>query len=285
MGAVLAVTMVRDELDILPYTLTNMLAQVDAVLVADNGSVDGTREWLAEAEREHAGRLLVVDDPEVGYYQSAKMTALAVRASRDFLGLEPDPATWVVPFDADEWWYTPFAPTIAELLRPIAEQWLVMPARLYDHVVTADDFAREMNPCRRIGFRRPDPAPLPKVACRLRADLSIDMGNHGATYTGGATVHDSQLVVHHYPYRTAEQVIRKVRNGAEAYAATGDTFDETVGAHWRQWGKFTDDQLVEAFTTWHTRTFPRTEEIVGGSELQPALVWDPVGPSERPRRR
>ena len=41
-----AVTMVRDEADIIETTVRHMLTQVDVVIVADNRSVDGTREIL-----------------------------------------------------------------------------------------------------------------------------------------------------------------------------------------------------------------------------------------------
>lgn len=231
--------MVRDEADIIAVTVNHMLEQVDHVIVADNGSVDGTREILAELDVE------VIDDPEPGYWQSLKMTKLA--------GLAADRgADWVVPFDADEWWYSPHAGRIADLLVGVQCQWLAVSAVLFDHVVTGADDPVEINPVVRMGWRRVEASSLPKVACRCRSDLVIEQGNHGASYEGGATVLDGLLVVRHFPYRSEGQFVSKVRNGAAAYAMTD--LPKSVGQHWRQYGELLDahgpEVLHQVFRTW-----------------------------------
>lgn len=252
--ATFGISMVKDEADIVATTVAHMLEQVDHVIVLDNGSTDGTREILAELDVD------VIDDPEVGYYQSQKMSELAHRAGD--IG-----ADWVIPFDADEWWYTPHHATIAELLNGTAEQWLTITAELYDHVATGadEDLA---DPVQRIGWRRTSPAPLPKVACRTRSDLIIHQGNHGATYDGGSTAL-AGLIVRHFPYRSAEQFVSKVRNGAAAYAATDLAFSE--GQHWRQYGQLLDAHgpavVEDVFRTWFW---------VADPSVDPALILDPA---------
>ena len=271
MARTVAVAMVRDEEDVVGSTVAHMLDEVDAVIVADNLSTDGTRAILNQLAADSSGRLLVVDDPDPAYRQSEKMTELARRARLQLS------AEWVVPFDADEWWYSPFG-RIADVLAEVAEQWLVVPAPLFDHVATAID-PDEVDPIRRIGWRRRHANPLPKVACRWRADLVIEQGNHGANYRGRATRFDELLVVRHFPYRSIDQLVRKVRNGAAAYRAAGDSLPESLGAHWRQWGDLLDAEgepaIAELFRTWYWRQNP-LEPQRAGDEILPALFFDPA---------
>lgn len=268
----IAVAMVRDEADVIGSTVAHMLEQVDAVIVADNLSRDDTRAILEELAHEHPDRLTIADDYEPAYRQSEKMTALALRARLE-LGAE-----WIVPFDADEWWYSPFG-RIADVLADVAPQWLVVPAPLYDHVATAEDPV-DVDPVRRLGFRRREANPLPKVACRWRDDMTIAQGNHDAHYTGRASYFDPLLTVRHFPYRSVEQLVRKVRNGAAAYAAGGDSIPEDFGAHWRQWGRLLEERgepaIAELFHDWYWRDRPRDHWITPDNQRQPPLIYDPA---------
>ncbi|MBP9052923.1 MAG: glycosyltransferase family 2 protein [Ilumatobacteraceae bacterium] len=249
---VAAVSMVRDEADIVEATVRHMLTQVDVVILADNGSVDGTREVLERLP------VHLLDDPERGYYQSEKMTRLAHLARSEY------GADWVVPFDADEWWYSPHG-RISDVLEDGFGAWPVVTAELYDHVATGVD-APELSPVHSMGWRRREPAPLPKVACRTAPDLVIEQGNHGARYDAPAP-QTSGLVVRHFPYRSAEQFARKAVNGAEAYAATD--LPEDVGRHWREYGRIAAECGVEALHDVFRRWF-------WVAEPSDDLIFDPV---------
>jgi hypothetical protein len=266
MADVIGVCMVKDEEDIVAATVGNMLRQVDHVIVADNLSSDLTRFTLDLLAALHADRLTVVTDPEIGYYQSRKMTGLARRAYD--MG-----ARWVVPFDADEIWTSRWG-TVAEVLKGCDADYGIVTAELFDHMATGLDDQTIADPVLRLGWRRTEPLKLPKVACRALPDLVIAQGNHSAGYDAPLRPTETpRITVHHYPYRSEAQFIRKVRNGAAAYRAT-EGIDEETGAHWRGWGDHDDDTLRDIFRTWYYRADPQRHLEIEGQTLAP-LIWDP----------
>lgn len=244
--SVIGISLAKNNADIIKATAEHMIQQCDHVIIMDNMSIDGARQIL--------GRLpiTVIDDKEPGYYQSRKMTDLA-KVARN-MGAE-----WVVPFDSDEFWYSPFG-TIKDVLSNLKPQWLVATADLYDHVTSTEDDPDELNPLKRIGWRRSYKGMLPKVACRWREDLVIEQGNHSAGYHGGTTRHNGELIVRHFPYRSPEQFIRKVRDGVAAYAATD--LPESSGAHWKDYGRILDSMgeegLIQVYNTWFHLDQPHT---------------------------
>src|SRR4051812_32389918 len=200
--------MVKDEIDVIERTLRHVEAQgVTGITVLDNGSTDGTYEALCRMHHELNCDLLVIPDPEVAYYQSAKMTLLANQA-------HANGAEWVWPFDADELWTSDSGMTIAEVLRRIGDRCDVLAADLYHFYPTTDDHPG--HPFDRTVWRDPEPAPLPKIIARWRPGMTITQGNHEVQ---GATKECRlfDLRIRHYPYRSIMQFIRKVRNGGAAY--------------------------------------------------------------------
>jgi hypothetical protein len=253
---VIGICRCKDEFDIIASTVGHMLTQVDHVIVEDNGSTDGTLEILAGLDVE------VQHDQTVGYYQSAAMTRLAAEAA-------DAGADIVVPFDADEFWYSPFG-RIADVLDDYPTV-SVFGAQLYDHVASAVD-PDEPDPIKRAGWRRRDAAPLPKVTVRPRPAVTIHQGNHGADFGGHI---GNLLVVRHFPYRSVEQFVSKVRNGAAAYAATD--LPEDVGKHWRDYGRLLDsggpDAIAEVFRAWFFAPAPAQDS---------SLIYDPCPQSRSP---
>lgn len=227
---IVAVTMVKDELDMIDRSIGHMLKHTDYVFVADNMSTDGTYERLLELEDQHISKMFVIRDPEVAYYQSAKMSRFAANA----VELAGGDAV-VVPFDADEIWVN-----IQLLETNGSDVWVIEGV---DHRPTALDDGRFMPFC--------DPDRelfMPKVAFKWRPGATIEQGNHGVYYTDGLPVRyggDNRILIHHYPIRSVQQFIRKARNGAVAYNAT--TLEEDRGAHWRRWGGMSDQELEAEF--------------------------------------
>jgi glycosyltransferase involved in cell wall biosynthesis len=247
--------LVKDELDIVGYTIRHLLEQVDAVIVADNGSTDGTREYLYESFGEDE-RVWVKDDDDPAYWQSRKTTALA----QDALAAGH---SWVIPCDADEIWYSPDDRAIRDYLAGLAPDQHLVKAPLFNHIPTALD-SNFKSPIKRIGWRKRERGVLPKVACRLHPSLVIEAGNHGARYDGAALA-GSGLTIRHYSWRSPEQFLRKVKNGVAAYAATD--LPEGIGEHWRMWEGVSDEAIIDHYHRWFHSERPADDD---------SLIFDPM---------
>lgn len=236
--SVFAIGMVRDEMDIVEGWIRHLADEVDEIIIADNGSVDGTRELLRELRREHP--LTVYHDDDPAYYQAQKMTRLATIAGEAG-------ATWIIPADADEIWINR-GDRIRKALRETTGNVARVP--LFNHFPTAIDAAGS-DPFRSIGWRQASPGALPKVAYRWHAEAQVHQGNHGVTHPDPTPASVDSLEIRHFPYRSEEQFVRKAVNGAAAYRCTDLPPD--IGAHWRAYGDLHDrlgrDALVEVFRT------------------------------------
>lgn len=237
-GAIWAISMFKNENEMLPYVLDHLLDQgVDKLLVADNLSDDGTRELLHELARNRP--LHVLDDSLVAYYQAEKMTLLAHMATAQG-------ASWIVPFDADELWTAPGS-TLAQKLR--STQAAVVQADIYEYIPDqTDPSSTEVpDPFRRIRWRTATPTEHKKVAFRAHPFARVHQGNHAVDRPG---VMGGGLEVLHFPYRSIEQFIAKMRQGATAMSDT-DLSDKSC-AHWRNSTGLDDDEMRAMWDLWRT---------------------------------
>lgn len=252
--SVFAVTMVKNEEDIIFYTIEHMLTQVERVIVADNMSTDKTRDLLNSIGE---SRLTIVDDFDPAYEQSRKMTTLALQARA--LG-----ADHVVPFDADEYWYAPEFDTIEEAINQSPAK--IFPATMSNFVPTSKDDQKEKNPFKRIQWKRKENNPLVKVAGRTWPGMVVEQGNHNITYPEGFEHgwEENLLAVRHYPYRSEEQFVNKAIQGNAALALTNLPYES--GQHWRDYAALANSKgrqaLVDVYLEWFHSDNPRKDGLV-----------------------
>jgi glycosyltransferase involved in cell wall biosynthesis len=228
-GGVWAITLVRDERDTIGGVLDHLLAEgIQRILVVDHLSRDGTSEILAE----YAGRcpVTVVRLNLEGFRQGDVMTVLARYAARRG-------ARWIIPFDADELWFSRGRRTLAEHLLGCDDA--VVRAAMWDYLPTEEDDPSQSNPFERMAYRRraaPGSPAWSKVAFRAYRRAVLSVGNHAVRRPGPV---GNGLAIAHYQFRSREQFIRKVTQGNAALEAAG--LSERAGRHWRDLAAHRDE--------------------------------------------
>ena len=223
---IFGISMCKDEADIIGYTLTHLVNEgIDRFVIADNGSTDQTREILKQFRR-----VEIVNDEEVGFYQGRKLSGLAERARQDG-------ADWVLPFDADELWYSEHG-RIADVLEGCGSIDVVK-AWGWDHIPRRR--SRNLNPWVAFPLRRAETQRLPKVAFRAAHGIKVHEGNHDVDRGGRRA--EMVLAYRHIQYRSFEQMKRKLRNGKAAFDATDLPY--LYGTHWRDGGAKSDAELAK----------------------------------------
>lgn len=228
-------------------SIRHQLSQgVDEILIADNRSDDGTLELLRALSTSLP--IHIATDQLVAYHQAEKMTQLARAVDR--LG-----ASFVIPFDADEFWFAESG-TVVDFLR--ANRADVVRARIHNIFPLADLLdGIDQTTQFRIDLSAHK---LGKVAFRSSAGTVLHMGNHGVHRSGRRS---DGLVVAHLPWRSYEQLRRKTTIGGAALDAAGVPAE--VGSHWRSMAVATD---ATVHTTWSA--------ILAGEQAD--IGWGPRGP-------
>lgn len=211
-GPVWAVTMVRNEVDVIEEVVRHLLDEgVDQVLAADHGSDDGTYELLQELAASlpvHVTRVSFA-----AYHQAQVVTLLSRAAARNG-------AAWVVPFDGDELWAAAIPEQrLVDVLRDADAE--VVQAEWIEYVPLVESGASGAEPfARRHPFRLPAPDPeFGKVAFRANWLCFVPRGSHRVLLPSPTATEG--LRVAHFRIRSAEQVHRKATDGRAAAAAAG----------------------------------------------------------------
>lgn len=217
--------LVRDEIDIINPWLDYHRGRVDALIVTDNGSTDGTREELTAAGVE------VIDEPGRTYNQDQWVDRMIKK-------LIDRGIDWVINSDADEFWIGDIRSVIAR--HHGRENVLLVPSRNY--CTTWADDPREMNPIKRVNYRMPANREWAKVIFNTRGFAWNYLGNHDVFFNGqtkkiSTRLNESELKINHYNERGWKHYRQKYIQGGEAYRnhplIADKRYGPTLGYHWR----------------------------------------------------
>ncbi len=204
-----AVSVVKNEADIIEPFIRHARAWVDHHLVFDHDSTDGTRGILGALQREGLP-LTVYTDDALGNLQQARSNALTHRAVQEFA------ADWILPLDADEAISGPDRATLEDILAGLSED---APASylLENYYPTAADDDGEANPLVRLQHCNREPEHTRKILVprKLAADPGAvaGKGSH-AIYRDNAPLADqplpSEFRLAHFPLRSSSQQAMRV---------------------------------------------------------------------------
>jgi len=250
--------LVKDEIDIIETNIrTHANLGVDAFVVMDNNSTDGTREKLEELKKEF--EITIID--EKGLYNQARwMKKLASTAKKIY---NPD---WVINNDADEFWL-PKEGTIKEALN---FKGAVLTCQRYnmvldESVANGNFFDAKYHVHNPVFYRKETqltqeyPSIVlskigPKVITNPKGLILIRGGNHKALHWGNLWDYwrhydkikrFNKIEVFHYVIRSYEQFEKHIINRKRLLE---DKKHIRMGPHYRRWVKlYNEGKLKEEF--------------------------------------
>jgi len=249
--------LVKNEADIIEANIrTHANLGVDAFVVMDNNSDDGTREILAVLQKEF--ELIIID--EKGSYQQAKwMKQLANIAKKELN------ADWVINNDADEFWIPQNKRNLKENL---AFRGSVLTVNRYNMILDeacheGDFFASTHYAKTPISYSKQtllDNENIslvltkigPKTIVNPYGLVEIRGGNHKAwhvanTYEYLFKKYDriskfDDIIVFHYQFRSYEQFEKNIKNRKMLLESKKHI---RMGAHYRRWVKLYNEGKLE----------------------------------------
>jgi len=220
--------LVRNEEDIIRENILYHLNRgVDKIIVTDNNSEDGTLDLLNDFIKQDVLDLIIEKDDD--YAQSKWVTRMAK------IAIEKYQADWIIPGDADEFWW-PEKDNLKDFLSEVPDNFLVVEAPRYDFIPMPEKeeslFVRmifkNLNSLNHIGKPLP-----PKICHRSIPGVIIAQGNHKLIYPPDLPVFRSpQFEIMHFPMRSYAQFESKIAFGGAALERN-NTLPKTWQKGWR----------------------------------------------------
>ncbi|MBW0005209.1 MAG: glycosyltransferase family 2 protein [Hyphomicrobiales bacterium] len=219
----------RNEEDLVATTLRHHLRQgIELFLVADNGSTDGTTRVLDRLGRNDR-RIRWTRTGDVGFHQAEIVTDLAREAMKKG-------ASWILPFDADEFWWAQeglaaaVAASSADLIsvpvvnfiqhrRQMRREPRGVLNAIYRNAENLGDFRRARLSVEAGEYAYVEAPYQRKNILRAKNGLKIGPGNHTAKGVGPKRSRKNTLACFHLPLRAKEIFLEKAEQSARLAAA------------------------------------------------------------------
>ena len=217
----------------------------NAFIVTNHLSSDNTEEIV----RSYPEVVCCINEKDEAYHQSVWVTKMAHIA----VDLKAD---WIVHIDADEFWYG-----FKTLQRVPSNIGVVYSGSSCNPFLSNGKSCRDFLPMvnqkeetdfcfsqyKYFKYSEYKPCRGVKIVHRPSKSCVVDQGNHDIKNMYGEKGFTDKIHIDHYPVRSYEHFLRKVKNGGESYEKTKD-LDYNVGIHWRKWyEKFLDKSIKKSY--------------------------------------
>ena len=274
---VFGISMVRNEVDIIRVNVLHHLSLgLDYLLIIDNGSSDGTDRELQRLSRDERVSWRRDESP---YRQSEITTELAREAFRSG-------ADWVLPIDADEFWWAPHGNFREVLARSTAgairveivnfiqrraqerssPEALLYMTRRVAQPVGPPERCHELVVSHEIAFM--EMMYPPKWISRASATIEIATGNHTVTGVDGPYEDTDEIICLHAPLRSRSALEARGEHGRRVEEA-GYQHDESW--HVRRWRGMQEESSLDE--EWAANSYVGDSLDIYGTQHR--VIFDP----------
>jgi glycosyltransferase involved in cell wall biosynthesis len=245
---VAGITMVRNEIDVIEFCIEHHLAQgIDYIFICDNGSTDGTLEYLQNKSKSDKRVVLYEDSGQ--YHQQKIINYLSTLAYKKN-------CEWVVPFDADELWFSDnnLKTDLSKVLQASVK------IKLQDFVQSSNIINTKIDTYISVNWRLPDnseaidlnnvidgtrsmienPSSY-KYIVRTSENLNIFPGAHGFSGQDKTYYEGNEFKSYHIPIRSYQALVAKAEQGQRLIDAG---YPETHGWHVQRYANINREKLL-----------------------------------------